>query len=65
MALLMPLLSLPQAMVSNPHSLGLQAIIYEEDYTCDGSTKHRLVSHLLAPNQEPGQAQPPMVSPWA
>ncbi|XP_027441098.1 cation channel sperm-associated protein subunit delta isoform X3 [Zalophus californianus] len=32
----------PLVMVSNPHSLGLQAIIYEGGYTYDGNTKHRL-----------------------
>ncbi|XP_039103410.1 cation channel sperm-associated protein subunit delta isoform X2 [Hyaena hyaena] len=32
----------PLAMVSNPHSLGLQVIIYEDGYTYDGNTKHRL-----------------------
>lgn len=36
----------PQVMVSNPHSLGLQAVIYEDGYTYDGNTKHRLVSSL-------------------
>lgn len=35
-----------QVMVSNPHSLGLQAVIYEDGYTYDGDTKHRLVSSL-------------------
>lgn len=40
----MPLLCHPQVMVSNPHSLGLQAVIYEDGYTYDGNTKHRLVS---------------------
>ncbi|XP_044110394.1 cation channel sperm-associated protein subunit delta [Neovison vison] len=33
---------IPLAMVSNPHSLGLQAIIYEDGYTYDGNTKHRM-----------------------
>ncbi|ELR52075.1 Transmembrane protein 146 [Bos mutus] len=28
--------------VSNPHSLGLQAVICEDGYTYDGNTKHRL-----------------------
>ncbi|XP_047700364.1 cation channel sperm-associated auxiliary subunit delta isoform X3 [Prionailurus viverrinus] len=32
----------PLAMVSNPHSLGLQVAIYEDGYTYDGNTKHRL-----------------------
>uniref|UniRef100_A0A8C3X037 Cation channel sperm-associated auxiliary subunit delta n=1 Tax=Catagonus wagneri TaxID=51154 RepID=A0A8C3X037_9CETA len=32
----------PLVMVSNPHSLGLQAVIYEDGYTYDGNTKHRL-----------------------
>ncbi|XP_045347629.1 cation channel sperm-associated protein subunit delta isoform X2 [Leopardus geoffroyi] len=32
----------PMAMVSNPHSLGLQVAIYEDGYTHDGNTKHRL-----------------------
>ncbi|XP_019566308.2 cation channel sperm-associated auxiliary subunit delta [Rhinolophus sinicus] len=32
----------PLAMVSNPYSLGLQAVIYEDSYTYDGNTKHRL-----------------------
>uniref|UniRef100_A0A8C0PGW0 Cation channel sperm-associated auxiliary subunit delta n=1 Tax=Canis lupus familiaris TaxID=9615 RepID=A0A8C0PGW0_CANLF len=32
----------PLAMVSNPHSLGLQAVIYEDGYTYDGNTRHRL-----------------------
>lgn len=36
-----------QVMVSNPHSLGLQAVIYEDGYTYDGNTKHRLVSSPL------------------
>lgn len=40
-----------QAMVSNPHSLGLQAIIYEDGYTYDGNTKHRMVS--CAPDPTP------------
>ncbi|OWK11992.1 hypothetical protein Celaphus_00003291, partial [Cervus elaphus hippelaphus] len=31
-----------RVMVSNPHSLGLQAVIYEDGYTYDGNTKHRL-----------------------
>lgn len=38
-----------QAMVSNPHSLGLQAVIYEAGYTYDGNVKHRLVSCAPAP----------------
>lgn len=38
-----------QAMVSNPHSLGLQAVIYEAGYTYDGNIKHRLVSCTPAP----------------
>lgn len=41
----------PQAMVSNPHSLGLQAVIYEDGYTYDGNTRHRLVS--CAPHPHP------------
>ncbi|KAM7143757.1 cation channel sperm-associated auxiliary subunit delta [Molossus nigricans] len=32
----------PLATVSNPHSLGLQAIIYEDGYTYEGNTKYRL-----------------------
>lgn len=53
--LCVPLLSGPcQAMVSNPHSLGLQAIIYEDGYTYDGNTKHRMVS--CAPNPAPAPA---------
>ncbi|XP_066108768.1 cation channel sperm-associated auxiliary subunit delta [Saccopteryx bilineata] len=32
----------PLAIVSNPHSLGLQTVIYEDGYTDDGNTKHRL-----------------------
>ena len=43
-ALLMPLLPPPQAVVSNPHSVGLQAILYEDGYTYGGNTKHKLVS---------------------
>ena len=39
--------SCPQVMVSNPHSLGLQAVIYEDGHTYDGNTKHRLVSSPL------------------
>ncbi|CAN0433650.1 unnamed protein product [Rangifer tarandus platyrhynchus] len=35
-------LPVPLVMVSNPHSLGLQAVIYEEGYTYNGDTKHRL-----------------------
>uniref|UniRef100_A0A8C6DJH3 Cation channel sperm-associated auxiliary subunit delta n=1 Tax=Moschus moschiferus TaxID=68415 RepID=A0A8C6DJH3_MOSMO len=35
-------LPVPLVMVSNPHSLGLQAVIYEDGYTYDGNTKHRL-----------------------
>lgn len=38
-------------MVSNPHSLGLQAVIYEDGYTYDGNTKHRLVRSPLPPLQ--------------
>lgn len=48
----MPLLSPAQAMVSNPYSLGLQAVIYEDSYTYDGNTKHRLVSHAPAPSRD-------------
>lgn len=33
---------IPQVSVSNPHSLGLQAVICEDGYTYDGNTKHRL-----------------------
>lgn len=36
----------PQVIVSNPHSLGLQAVIYEDGYTYNSNTKHRLVSSL-------------------
>ncbi|XP_060037945.1 cation channel sperm-associated auxiliary subunit delta isoform X2 [Erinaceus europaeus] len=32
----------PVAMVSNPHSLGLEAILSEAGYTYDGNTKYRL-----------------------
>nr|XP_020739375.1 cation channel sperm-associated protein subunit delta isoform X6 [Odocoileus virginianus texanus] len=35
-------LPVPLVMVSNPHSLGLQAVIYEDGYTYNGDTKHRL-----------------------
>ncbi|KAB1259516.1 Cation channel sperm-associated protein subunit delta [Camelus dromedarius] len=31
-------------MASNPHSLGLQALIYEDGYTLNGNTKHRLTA---------------------
>ncbi|XP_076977150.1 cation channel sperm-associated auxiliary subunit delta isoform X2 [Tamandua tetradactyla] len=33
---------IPIVTVSNPHSLGLQAITYEDGYTYDGNTRHRL-----------------------
>ncbi|XP_004688925.1 PREDICTED: cation channel sperm-associated protein subunit delta [Condylura cristata] len=32
----------PLAVVSNPHSLGLDSLIYEDGYTYDGNTKYRL-----------------------
>ncbi|XP_061278509.1 cation channel sperm-associated auxiliary subunit delta isoform X1 [Bos javanicus] len=35
-------LPVPLVSVSNPHSLGLQAVICEDGYTYDGNTKHRL-----------------------
>uniref|UniRef100_A0A8C2PFJ7 Cation channel sperm-associated auxiliary subunit delta n=1 Tax=Capra hircus TaxID=9925 RepID=A0A8C2PFJ7_CAPHI len=35
-------LPVPLVIVSNPHSLGLQAVIYEDGYTYDSNTKHRL-----------------------
>ena len=52
----------PQVMVSNPHSLGLQAGIYEDGYTYDGDTKHRLVSSLSCtrpayPSRHPHQTR--------
>ncbi|KAG5208871.1 hypothetical protein MJG53_007259 [Ovis ammon polii x Ovis aries] len=31
-----------KVIVSNPHSLGLQAVIYEDGYTYNSNTKHRL-----------------------
>ncbi|XP_059744621.1 cation channel sperm-associated auxiliary subunit delta isoform X5 [Bos taurus] len=44
-ALMIPrpgMLPVPLVSVSNPHSLGLQAVICEDGYTYDGNTKHRL-----------------------
>lgn len=38
-------------MVSNPHSLGLQAVIYEDGYTYDGNSRFKLVSCAPTPNQ--------------
>lgn len=51
-----PLLSPPQVTVSNPHSLGLQAVIYENGYSYDGNIEYRLVSR--APPQT-------WAGPWA
>ncbi|XP_077716460.1 cation channel sperm-associated auxiliary subunit delta isoform X10 [Canis aureus] len=42
----------PLAMVSNPHSLGLQAVIYEDGYTYDGNTRHRLLWPQVLENPE-------------
>ena len=50
-------------MVSNPHSLGLQVAIYEDGYTYDGNTKHRLVSSAPAPG--PGQCREGHSLDWA
>ncbi|KAJ8792967.1 hypothetical protein J1605_003935 [Eschrichtius robustus] len=50
-----------KVMVSNPHSLGLQAVIYEDGYTYDGNTKHRL-NISLRQQQHWGRADPNFTS---
>lgn len=51
-----PLLSPPQVTVSNPHSLGLQAVIYENGYSYDGNIEYRLVSRA-PPQTWAGEAE--------
>ncbi|XP_070480832.1 cation channel sperm-associated auxiliary subunit delta isoform X1 [Equus przewalskii] len=51
----------PLVMVSNPHSLGLQAVIYEDGYTYDGNTKHRLNISLMQQHHW-GRADPNFTS---
>ncbi|XP_058393890.1 cation channel sperm-associated auxiliary subunit delta [Diceros bicornis minor] len=51
----------PLVMVSNPHSLGLQAVIYEDGYTYDGNTKHRLNISLRQQHRW-GRADPSFTS---
>ncbi|XP_057396453.1 cation channel sperm-associated auxiliary subunit delta [Balaenoptera acutorostrata] len=51
----------PLVMVSNPHSLGLQAVIYEDGHTYDGNTKHRL-NISLRQQQHWGRADPNFTS---
>uniref|UniRef100_A0A673T742 Cation channel sperm-associated auxiliary subunit delta n=1 Tax=Suricata suricatta TaxID=37032 RepID=A0A673T742_SURSU len=52
---------LPLAMVSNPYSLGLQVTIYEEGYTYDGNTRHRL-NISLKQQHHGGRADPNFTS---
>ncbi|XP_037679919.1 cation channel sperm-associated protein subunit delta [Choloepus didactylus] len=51
----------PIVTVSNPHSLGLQVITYEDGYTYDGNTKHRL-NISLKQQQHWGRADPSFTS---
>ncbi|XP_036315418.1 cation channel sperm-associated protein subunit delta [Pipistrellus kuhlii] len=51
----------PLAMVSNPHSLGLNVFNQEVDYTYDGNTKHRLKISLKQ-QQLWGRADPNFTS---
>ncbi|XP_006177658.1 cation channel sperm-associated protein subunit delta isoform X1 [Camelus ferus] len=48
-------------MASNPHSLGLQALIYEDGYTLNGNTKHRL-NISLRQQHHGGRADPNFTS---
>ncbi|KAK1342846.1 hypothetical protein QTO34_015613 [Cnephaeus nilssonii] len=51
----------PLAMVSNPHALGLNVFNYEDGYTYDGNTKHRL-NISLKQQQHWGRADPNFTS---
>ncbi|XP_071066102.1 cation channel sperm-associated auxiliary subunit delta isoform X2 [Dasypus novemcinctus] len=52
---------IPIVTVSNPHSLGLQVVTYEDGYTYDGNTKHRL-NISLKQQQHWGRADPNFTS---
>ncbi|XP_054418101.1 cation channel sperm-associated auxiliary subunit delta [Pteronotus mesoamericanus] len=52
---------IPLAVVSNPHSLGLHTIIYEDGYTYEGNSKHRLNISLMQQHHQ-GRANPNFTS---
>ncbi|KAM9241615.1 cation channel sperm-associated auxiliary subunit delta [Dugong dugon] len=52
---------IPLVMVSNPHSLGLQATIEEQDYTLDGNSEYQLNIYLKQQHHS-GRADPNFTS---